>query len=144
MEGLKPKRRSRLNKRALFSDLGYKPHPGQLEIHLAPQSRRIVACAKSLLPLIRGERESNYDSIYGAYRDAQRMITKDGYKLILYPRAKKMRLYHVAEDPLEMNDLADRPDMKPIAKRLFAALRMKQKELGDTLDLAAVFRALLP
>ena len=44
MEHLRTQKRSRLNKRALFTDLGYKPHPGQLEIHLAPQSRRVVAC----------------------------------------------------------------------------------------------------
>ncbi len=34
----------KINKRGFFADLGYKPHRGQLEIHLAPHSRRIVAC----------------------------------------------------------------------------------------------------
>jgi len=29
----KRKRKARLNKKALFADLGYEPHPGQLEIH---------------------------------------------------------------------------------------------------------------
>ena len=99
---------------------------------------------KSLLPLIRGERAANYDVIYGAYKHAQRMITKDGYKLILYPRAGKIRLYHVAEDPWEMNDLADRPDMRPVVKQLFAALRKKQEELDDSLDLSAAFQELFP
>ena len=33
-----------LNKRALFADLMYEPHPGQLEIHDATAPRRIVAC----------------------------------------------------------------------------------------------------
>ena len=36
--------RKRINKQALFADLGYEPHPGQLEIHLCDAPRRIVAC----------------------------------------------------------------------------------------------------
>jgi len=34
----------RINKLALFSDLGYEPHPGQKEIHRSNAPRRIVAC----------------------------------------------------------------------------------------------------
>ena len=37
-------REARLNKRALFDDVGYRPRPGQLEIHGSRASRRIVAC----------------------------------------------------------------------------------------------------
>ncbi len=36
--------RSRFDKHAFFRDLGYAPHPGQLEIHLDPHPRRVVAC----------------------------------------------------------------------------------------------------
>lgn len=43
----------RLNKSALFRDLGYEPHPGQLAVHRSRAPRRIVACGvrwgKSLL-----------------------------------------------------------------------------------------------
>src|SRR2546426_8723800 len=38
------KRERSLNKRALFRDLGYTPHPGQAEIHASTASRRVVAC----------------------------------------------------------------------------------------------------
>ena len=34
----------RLDKRKLFEKLGYKPHPGQIEVHKSRASRRIVAC----------------------------------------------------------------------------------------------------
>src|SRR3989441_11855272 len=37
------KRERTLNKRALFRDLGYTPHPGQAEIHASRASRRVVA-----------------------------------------------------------------------------------------------------
>ena len=98
---------------------------------------------KSLLPLIRGEEDAHYDAIYGAYTPKkQRMISQDGYKLILYPDGKIARLYHVAADPEELKDLADAPDSKPIMKRLFAKLLELQKETGDTLDLTAAYPGL--
>lgn len=34
----------KIDKLKLFADLGYVPHPGQLEIHLADVPRRVVAC----------------------------------------------------------------------------------------------------
>ena len=37
-------RQPRINKQALFKDLGYEPHPGQAEIHGSAHSRRVVAC----------------------------------------------------------------------------------------------------
>ena len=98
---------------------------------------------QSLLPLIQGKKDRSYDAIYGAYTPKhQRMISQDGYKLILYPRGKIARLYHVADDSEELKDLADSPNSKPIMKRLFAKLLELQKETGDTLDLAAAYPGL--
>src|SRR5262245_20655867 len=34
----------RLDKKKLFEDLGYEPHPGQLAIHESTAPRRVVAC----------------------------------------------------------------------------------------------------
>jgi hypothetical protein len=34
----------RLDKRAFFRDLGYRPHPGQMEVHTSTAPRRVVAC----------------------------------------------------------------------------------------------------
>ena len=35
-------------------------------------------------------------------KKVQRMIRKDGEKLLVYPKAKKVRLYHVDKDPNEL------------------------------------------
>jgi len=94
---------------------------------------------KSLMPLVRGETSKPHDAIYGGYLDAQRSIKQDGYKLLLYPKISKVRLYHVAEDPDEMNDLADDPRQRPLIKELFARLLELQKETGDALDLSSAF-----
>ena len=90
----------------------------------------------SLLPMIQGKaKKSAYDEVYGAYLELQRSITVDGVKLIVYPKAKKMRLYDLKKDPLEMTDLAEDPKQQPLMGKLLARLVLKQKELGDSVNL---------
>jgi choline-sulfatase len=79
------------------------------------------------------------DAIYGAYLDLQRAVIHDGWKLILYPKAQVARLYHLADDPQEMRDLAADAARGPVQQRLFRRLLLLQKELGDKLDLTAAF-----
>ena len=97
---------------------------------------------KSLLPVIAGQRERNYDAIYGAYLGLQRMVTRDGMKLILYPKVPKVLLFDLQADPGETQNLADDPTHQPTVKKLFKSLRSLQIETGDTLDLEAAFPAL--
>ncbi len=94
---------------------------------------------RSLLPLLRNERAEQYEAIYGGYIDLQRMVVDDDYKLILYPKVPVARLYNLAEDPRELNDLAAKPSSKPIMRRLFASLTTLQDQTGDTLDLTRSF-----
>jgi len=42
--------------------------------------------------------------------DTQRMIMKDGWKVIAYPQLKKVKLFNIEKDPLEMNDLSQNPE----------------------------------
>jgi len=79
------------------------------------------------------------DAAIGAYMDLQRMIEKDGKKLILYPKAKVARVFDLQADPEEMNDLAETPAGKALAIPLFQRLREIQKESGDPLDLSGLF-----
>jgi len=97
---------------------------------------------KSLMPLIEGRDGSSYDAIYGGYLGLQRMVADDDYKMILYPRIKKVLLFNMREDPLEMRDLADDPKSRPVVKKLFSTLLQLQKETGDRLDLEKVFPGL--
>jgi arylsulfatase A-like enzyme len=93
----------------------------------------------SLLPLIeKREQRSSYDAIYGAYLGLQRMIESDGFKLIVYPKANRVRLYHVASDPLEKVDLAEDPKYRPEIARLANVLRKWQQVTGDTLSLTGL------
>lgn len=94
---------------------------------------------QSLLPLIRGDAGQPYDAIYGAYLQLQRMVTMDGLKLIAYPHAKRLRLYDLRNDPLEMNDLASRAAYQETKHKLFGRLLELQEEMADELDLRAAF-----
>jgi choline-sulfatase len=85
---------------------------------------------KSLLPLLRGETHEHYDSIYGAYMNKQRMVTKGYWKYISYPRIQVERLFNLQEDPNEMDDLAENPEY---ADRL-AQMRSELEQLGQSLQ----------
>jgi arylsulfatase A-like enzyme len=96
----------------------------------------------SLLPLARGEREEGYlnDGVYGAFEEgSQRMIRKDGYKLIVYPKIDKVLLFDMEKDPQEVNDLASLPTSKAKVKTLLADLMLLQKQMDDPLDLSALY-----
>lgn len=108
-------------------DVAGEPKPEHVEFH-------------SLLPLLRGEKSvAARDEIYGAYLKLQRAIIHDGWKLILYPDAKVVRLYHVEVDPDEMNDRADDPAHANRRHALFVRLMAMQKDLEDSLDLTTAF-----
>jgi arylsulfatase A-like enzyme len=94
----------------------------------------------SLMDAVRMERiKSSYPAIYGCYKNLQRMIRKDGFKLIVYPKAKKVLLFDMNKDSLEMNNLADVEAYQPKVKELFTQLIELQKSMGDSLDLKTVF-----
>ena len=98
---------------------------------------------KSLLPLIDGRRKSNYNAVYGAYMNLQRMITVGKDKLILYPAIKKALLFDLHKDPLEMHDLSSNPEYRPLIKKLFHKLLQLQKHTGDKLDLTKIYPNLI-
>ena len=94
----------------------------------------------SVMPLARGETTSHhYDAVYGAYLQLQRSVILDGKKLIVYPKAARMRLYDLQRDPLEMHDLADEASYQEAKKRLFHRLLELQEDMRDELDLRSVF-----
>jgi choline-sulfatase len=108
-------------------DLAGAPKPEQVEFH-------------SLLPLLRDEKSpAAREAIYGAYLQLQRAVIHDGWKLILYPKARVARLYHVAADPDERHDLAADPTHADRRAALFQRLRALQRELDDPLELTTTF-----
>jgi len=89
----------------------------------------------SLVPLLRGD-AGGLASVYGAYLDLQRSVTKDGWKLIVYPKVPKTLLFDLTQDPDEITDVAGRHPERVVD--LGNELRRLQGELGDSLDLTRV------
>ena len=84
----------------------------------------------SVLDLVNGSRtESHYDAIYNGYIDYQRMIRKDGFKLIVYPKLNKLLLFDMKNDPEEMNDLAALPEHGEKVDTMFEELLELQKQM---------------
>ena len=70
--------------------------------------------------------------------DYQRMIRKDGYKLIVYPKIKKILLFDLKNDPFEMNDISQKNEYKDMVKSLFENLILLQQKHRDNLDLSDI------
>ncbi len=97
----------------------------------------------SFLDLAKGNAsESHYEAVYGCYMDFQRMIRKDGFKLIVYPKAQKALLFDLEADPEEMNTLADDPVYTEKVQAMFDDLVKLQQKMGDSLDLNPVYTAI--
>lgn len=90
---------------------------------------------KSLLPQLKNSKLAAEKCIYGCYRNLQRMVRSEEYKLIVYPSAKRIQLFDMKKDPHELNDLSGEKEFKKHQIKMFKLLLAKQKELGDSLDL---------
>ncbi len=90
---------------------------------------------KSLLPVLKGKRDRQYDAIYGAYMNLQRMVTRDHFKLVYYPEIDKTLLFDLESDPKEMNNLAEKPEYAEKIAELKKALKDAQQQTGDSLKI---------
>jgi len=72
----------------------------------------------SQVPVIRGERDDLYPFTIGYFRDTQRMIRQPPWKLIQYPRAGKTQLFHLHNDPMEQNNLAEDVQYRAVVNEL--------------------------
>lgn len=91
-------------------------------------------------PLIKGEAQSTRDYIYSVYRDIQRTVKTERYKLIRYYHqadrqegTDHVQLFDLKSDPWEMDNLIDDPNYQSIKQQLASALIDWQKRVGDPL-----------
>jgi arylsulfatase A-like enzyme len=95
----------------------------------------------SFKDILNGENTvGHYNGIYGAYMNLQRMIRKDGYKLLVYPTIDKVLLFDLEADPNEMKDLANNSKYTEKVASLFNDLMTLQKTMNDSLDLKDTYK----
>lgn len=86
---------------------------------------------ESLLPVLRGETATLHAFVVAYFTDTQRAIRDDRWKLIRYPKARRVQLFDLQTDPLELHDLSDDPATKPTREKLDAQLTAWLDEHGD-------------
>lgn len=86
---------------------------------------------KSLAPVISGKSANVRDYLVTGFKNNQRSIRDDRWKLIRYPLINKTQLFDLQADPHEMTDLSDKPEYAERIKKLMAALEEKLTFYGD-------------
>jgi len=87
----------------------------------------------SLLPLLHGDTQKGRDQIYAAYFGFQRAVIVGDWKLVHYPVPKVFRLFNLAADPDEMDDLAADPAQALRLTELKKALTAQMQAHDDPL-----------
>ena len=90
---------------------------------------------KSLVPLLKGQATKQRDYLFTAYRDVQRAVRTDRWKLLRYPQVNETQLFDLQKDPHELNNLAAKPEHAARVKEMLALLADAQKQCGDTCPL---------
>ncbi len=86
---------------------------------------------KDLGPILSGKAKTVRDVLYIGYRDCQRAIRDDRWKLIRYPLVDRTQLFDLKADPQELKNLADLPEHADKVKEMTALLAKEMKQYAD-------------
>ncbi|HEX4129692.1 MAG TPA: sulfatase-like hydrolase/transferase [Pirellulales bacterium] len=89
---------------------------------------------KSFVPVLRGEVSEIHRFVVAYFRDVQRMIRTDRWKLIEYPQAGRTQLFDVKADPDELHDLSEAAEWADTRAKLHEQLHSWLREHGDPLE----------
>lgn len=85
----------------------------------------------SLKPILRGDKKQARPVLFAAYRDCQRMVRDERWKLIWYPKINRFQLFDLTADPWEINDLAEKAAHADKLAELKKKLAEQQQHFGD-------------
>jgi len=92
-----------------------------------PATSEGLDLSRSLLDPTTGARHQ----LMFAYKDVQRAVRDERWKLIIYPKVDKTFLFDLQADPHETQDLAQRPELQDEIARLRKLLQQEQSVQGD-------------
>jgi arylsulfatase A-like enzyme len=90
---------------------------------------------QSLVPLLQGRPAKQRDYLFTAYKDGQRAVRNDRWKLIRYPQVNVTQLFDLQSDPHELKNLANEPEYADKVEEMLALLTKAQKQYGDACPL---------
>ena len=88
---------------------------------------------KSVVPIFRGTKRSIHEHVFGYFRNVQRMIRGDRWKLIHYPKIDQWQLFDLTNDPDEIRNVVDVLENQATVKELQQRLLAWQQDVGDPL-----------
>jgi len=88
--------------------------------------------ARSLKPILTGQAEAVHELAFGYFRDVQRMVRDDRWKLVWYPTIQKTQLFDLQNDHLERHNLAEAPIHRVRREYLRERLRAWLTSQGDS------------
>ena len=90
---------------------------------------------KSFKPVLQGKTVQARSEIFLAYREVQRAVRDERWKLIRYPQVDVTQLFDLKNDPDEIHNLAGEPSQAGRVSALLARMKAEQQKFGDTLPL---------
>ncbi|HEY1599896.1 MAG TPA: sulfatase-like hydrolase/transferase [Pirellulales bacterium] len=125
----------------VFNGLGIKPGSSEALVYLLdvlPTLCELVQASpppeidgQSLAGILSGRQTKVRDTLFTAYRDAQRAVRDERWKLIRYPLVDRTQLFDLREDPDELVNLANDPAQSGRMALLTQHMQQWQKRLGD-------------
>ena len=85
----------------------------------------------SLAPVIRNEKPRVREFMFNLYRECQRSVSDDRWKMIVYPQINKMQLFDLQNDAHEEHDLSEEIYYSAKMKDMSIALGELQKQFDD-------------
>lgn len=92
---------------------------------------------RSLCPIMKGQSRGE-DYILGVYKGLQRMIRDNHYKMIVYPKIRKIQFFDIKKDPFEKVDLFGERKYQSIINKQFSELKIRLKELKDNIEIGEI------
>ena len=86
---------------------------------------------KSLKPVMSGEKKDIRTTLFTSYKEVQRAVRDERWKLIRFPLINKTLLFDLKNDPHELHDLSNDNDQKNHVQKMLILLNIWQSTLGD-------------
>lgn len=84
-----------------------------------------------LQPLLMGETQKNWASVFTSMGKTQRALRDGHWKLILYPKVGRTQLFNLGSDPLELVNLAQDPEQLQRVSWMSLEIAAWQKRVDD-------------
>jgi arylsulfatase A-like enzyme len=86
---------------------------------------------KDLRPVIEGRQSKVREVLYTGYRQCQRAVRDDRWKLIRYPLVDQTQLFDLQNDPHELSNLAAKPEHAAKLAEMTAKLKAEMARYAD-------------